>query len=112
MILVAVASALLPRSDTIERLPPGGPTEGPVPIEVITAEGRSSPMTVQKQRYAPAFFMFGPDGRKYLAAVHSDGTLVPNCSGDGKLIRSRRVIYVKPPGRIMPTPPTTGPTGT
>lgn len=67
----------------INALAPGDSTEGPVQIEVVTAQGRSSPVAVLKQRFAPAFFMLDPEGRKYLASVHADGTLLgkPNLFG-------------------------------
>lgn len=57
-------------------LAPADPSEGPVQVEVITPQGRSSSVTVEKRSLAPAFFLFDPEGRKYLAAVHADGTLL------------------------------------
>lgn len=67
----------------INVLAPGDSTEGSVQVEVVTRQGRSNPVTVQKQRFAPAFFMLEPEGRKYIAAVHPDGTLLgkPNLFG-------------------------------
>jgi len=60
----------------INALAPGDSLEGPVAVEVVTPQGRGAPVTVQKQRFAPGFFMLDPEGRKYLAAVHADGTLL------------------------------------
>jgi uncharacterized protein (TIGR03437 family) len=60
----------------INVLAPDDPTEGPVQVEVLNLQGRSEPVTVQKEKFAPAFFMLDPEGRRYVAAVHVDGTLV------------------------------------
>jgi uncharacterized protein (TIGR03437 family) len=49
---------------------------GNVPVEVITAGGTSAAVTAQARTAAPAFFMFDPENRKYLAAVHADGTFL------------------------------------
>jgi uncharacterized protein (TIGR03437 family) len=57
-------------------LGPADPTEGPVQVEVITPSGRSNPATVEKRSLAPAFFKLDAEGRRYLAAVHADGTLL------------------------------------
>ena len=57
----------------INLLSPDSPSQGAVAVEVITPLGRSSAVTVQAQGLGPAFFMFDPEGRKYVAAVHADG---------------------------------------
>lgn len=49
---------------------------GNVPVEVINRNGTSTTVTAQLQAAAPAFFLFDPENRKYLAAVHSDGTFL------------------------------------
>ncbi len=81
----------------INVLAPGDTTEGPVPVEVVTPQGRSAAVTVQKQRFAPAFFMLDPEGRKYLAAVHPDGTLL------GKLGLFQGAVPTRPakPGDVI-----------
>ncbi len=49
---------------------------GNVQVQVTTAQGASTPATVAKQAFSPAFFMFDPENRKYVAAVHA-----PNLDG-------------------------------
>lgn len=49
---------------------------GPVEVKVTTQQGASGAVMGQLQSFAPAFFMFDPQGRKYLAAVHADGTFL------------------------------------
>jgi uncharacterized protein (TIGR03437 family) len=60
----------------INVLAPGDETEGQVPVEVVTPRGRSNALTVEKRPVAPALFKFDAEGRKYLAVVHADGTLL------------------------------------
>ena len=57
-------------------LAPEDAAEGAVPVEVVTPRGRSTVVTVQKRRLAPAFFPFSPAEARYVAAVFPDGTLV------------------------------------
>ena len=57
----------------INALAPDDPAEGRVQVEVIAPQGRVT-VKADKRRRSPAFFMFDPDGRKYLAAVHLDGS--------------------------------------
>ncbi len=58
----------------INLLTPDDATEGPVPVVVTTRHGTSVPVFVLKQKLSPAFFLFPPEGQKYVAAVHVDGT--------------------------------------
>jgi uncharacterized protein (TIGR03437 family) len=55
-------------------LAPDDPTTGPVQVQVTTAQQASNAVTVNKTQFAPAFFTF--DDGLYVAAVHSDNTLV------------------------------------
>jgi len=48
---------------------------GPVQVQVTTPQGTSS-ASAQLATFAPGFFVFDPESRKYLAAVHADGTLL------------------------------------
>ena len=48
---------------------------GPAPVQVTTVRGASS-VNAQLGTFAPGFFMFDPESRRYLAAVHADGTLL------------------------------------
>lgn len=59
--------------DQINLLAPRDDALGPVPVEVVTPEGASPPVMVNKTALAPAFFAFDPEGRKYLAAATADG---------------------------------------
>ena len=49
---------------------------GPVSVTVMNSNGTSDSAAAQLQRDAPGFFMFDPQGRKYVAALvaNSDGT--------------------------------------
>jgi uncharacterized protein (TIGR03437 family) len=49
---------------------------GQVEVVVETAEGPSEPVTALHLDIAPALFAFPPDGYRYVAAMHADGTLV------------------------------------
>jgi len=49
---------------------------GPVEVKVTTPQGRSNAVAAQMQSFAPGFFLFDPQGRKFLAAVHADGTFL------------------------------------
>ncbi len=49
---------------------------GPVQVEVIRNGQRSDAVTANLERVSPAFFLFDPEGRKYLAAVNSDGVFL------------------------------------
>jgi uncharacterized protein (TIGR03437 family) len=55
-------------------LAPADENTGPVSVVVTNAAGISNPVAATLQRYAPAFFMFDPENRKYVAAVNSDGS--------------------------------------
>ncbi len=49
---------------------------GPVLVEVIRDGIGTASETADLQEAAPAFFMFDPEGRKFIAAVHADGVFV------------------------------------
>ena len=49
---------------------------GPVLVEVIRDGIGAASETANLQEAAPAFFMFDPEGRKFIAAVHADGVFV------------------------------------
>jgi uncharacterized protein (TIGR03437 family) len=77
------------------------PTEtvlGSVNVTVTNQKGTSTQLAATLQTYAPAFFLFDPDSRKYPAAVHVDGTLVgkPNLFGTAATSRP-----VRPGDRIL-----------
>jgi uncharacterized protein (TIGR03437 family) len=56
---------------------------GPVSVEVIRGDGSRAMSMAELQAASPAFFLFDPENRRYLAAVHADGTFVgkPNLFG-------------------------------
>jgi len=57
-------------------LVPDDETAGAVRLVVTTPNGSSDPYEVYKAPVDPALFLFGPENRRYAAAVHADGTLV------------------------------------
>jgi uncharacterized protein (TIGR03437 family) len=59
----------------INILTPDDDSEGQVVFNVVTPAGSTS-MTASNVKFklAPALFMFDPEGRKYVAGVHADGT--------------------------------------
>ncbi len=52
------------------------PVVGDVMIEVETPEGVSESFLAKKLPFDPEFFRFAPEGGRYVAAVHADGTIV------------------------------------
>lgn len=60
----------------INVLAPGDSQLGPVPVQVVAPAGRSQSVMVDKKLFSPGLFMFDPEGRKYVAAVHSNGAFV------------------------------------
>jgi uncharacterized protein (TIGR03437 family) len=57
-------------------LAPDDDSTGPVSVQVITPEGQSSVVMAARAKAAPGFFMLDPEGRKYVAAYHADGSLI------------------------------------
>ena len=49
---------------------------GPVEVRVASSGGSIATFTMTADEFAPGFFMFNPQGRKYVAAVHLDGFFV------------------------------------
>ena len=49
---------------------------GPVEVRVSTPEGPIESFTMTAEEFAPGFFMFDPQERKYVAAIHLDGVFV------------------------------------
>ena len=60
-----------------------------VKVEVTTPDGDLPPVWVRAFDFAPALFMFDPQGRRYIAAVHLDGTFVgpPGLFGPARTTR-------------------------
>jgi uncharacterized protein (TIGR03437 family) len=54
---------------------PEDDTVGPVDVEVTTTQGTAT-SRAELRTYTPAFFMFDPEDRKYIAGVHPDGTFL------------------------------------
>jgi len=55
---------------------PDGLSPGPVSVQVVVDGATSETLTASLSEAAPGFFTFDPEGRRYLAAVHLDGTFV------------------------------------
>ena len=54
-------------------LAPGDTTQGPVPVQVTTFQGKSNVINAVEASLSPALFTFSQQGGKYLAAVRADG---------------------------------------
>jgi uncharacterized protein (TIGR03437 family) len=58
---------------------PADDSTGNVSVVVKSPGGQSDPMTAVMQQFSPAFFLFDPQNRKYLAVVATDGSFIgPN----------------------------------
>lgn len=55
---------------------PSGDALGSVAVQVTTAQGASNTVTAEMRAFAPAFFAFDPENRKYAASQHTDFSLV------------------------------------
>jgi uncharacterized protein (TIGR03437 family) len=53
---------------------------GPVEVEVVRSGVRSDVFRANLQRHLPGFFMFTPEGSRYIAGVHADGTFLGKTS--------------------------------
>ena len=64
-------------------------TLGLVSVKVVQESGASVTTVANLQEASPAFFLFNPEGRRYLAAVHPDGVFVgkPDLFGGALLAR-------------------------
>ncbi|HYM09581.1 MAG TPA: choice-of-anchor D domain-containing protein, partial [Bryobacterales bacterium] len=60
----------------INALAPSDSTLGPVNVTVTNPQGTSAAAAATLQVYSPAFFLFDPQNRRYLAAEHSNGKLL------------------------------------
>ena len=70
-------------------------TLGPVPVVVTNSLGNSNSMNATLQQYAPGFFLLSqpgtpsPTAALYVAAVHTDGTLVAPANYYGSSVTTR-----------------------
>jgi uncharacterized protein (TIGR03437 family) len=94
-------------------LSPDDDAQGSVQVQVMAPQGDSVPVQAQKGLYAPAFFMFDPEGRKYIAAIHPNGTYLgrPGLFGTAVLTRpatpgGTAVLYGTGFGSVAPPTPT------
>ncbi len=55
-------------------LAPRDTSEGEAVVQVRSPLGTSHAASARMQRLSPGFFMFEPESRRYVAAVHADGT--------------------------------------
>ena len=61
-------------------LAPMDVTDKDVSVQVITPQGSSNIFPSRRSRLAPGFFMYEPEGRRYVIGVHQDGSLVGKAS--------------------------------
>jgi uncharacterized protein (TIGR03437 family) len=80
---------------------PSDSAEGPVDVVVETGAGASDPAVAQLQKESPAFFLFDPQGRKYIAALiaRSDGGV--DFLGPNGLFGSALATRPAKPGEII-----------
>ena len=57
-------------------------------VQVITPSGESNLAPVEVTEMWPALFLFAPDGRRYAAALHADGTVAARAGLLGEGVRS------------------------
>lgn len=76
---------------------PDDTATGNVNVVVATPGGESTPVAAALQRFAPAFFMFDPSNRRYLAATLSGGQLV----GPAALFGANATTRPARPGEIV-----------
>lgn len=78
-------------------LAPDDATQGSVPVQVTTAQGKSNVVNAVEATLSPALFTFSPQGGKYVAAVRADGAYIatPN------LITGLATVPAKPGDTIL-----------
>lgn len=81
----------------INVLAPYDTATGPVLVNVTSPLGTAQ-TTVTLRRMAPSFFMFDPENRKYVAAVHPDGTYGGKPGLFGTAVSTRSFV---PGGRAL-----------
>ncbi len=94
----------------INALAPADTALGTVQVTVTTPAGTSAPVATTLQTYSPAFFLFEPENRKYVAAVYPDGVYVGKDGVFGGGVRSvpaapRSIILVYGTGFGPTAPP-------
>jgi uncharacterized protein (TIGR03437 family) len=85
----------------IDVLAPGDDNLGPVEVKVTTAKGASNPTFTQLQRYSPAFFKFGEQGGKYIAALIALAGGKVDYLGPAGLFGNTRASRPAKPGEII-----------
>jgi uncharacterized protein (TIGR03437 family) len=80
----------------INALSPSDSALGSVPVTVTNAQGTAAG-TATLQTYLPGFFLFDPEDRRYLAAVHADGSFL----GKAGLFGNAAVTHPAKPGEII-----------
>jgi uncharacterized protein (TIGR03437 family) len=79
-------------------LAPSDPALGTVSITVTNTLGTSAPAAAVYQRYAPELFPFEPQSRRYVAAVHPDGSFA---GPDGLFGSAVGTAPVRQGGRVL-----------
>jgi uncharacterized protein (TIGR03437 family) len=85
----------------IDVLAPGDDNLGPVEVKVTTAKGASNPSIAQLQRYSPAYFKFGEQGGKYIAALIALAGGRVDYLGPAGLFGSTRASRPAKPGEVI-----------
>jgi uncharacterized protein (TIGR03437 family) len=82
-------------------LPGNDSAVGPVEVKVTAGGSTSNPTTSQLQKYSPAFFMYDPQDRKYIAAqiARSDGGV--DLLGPAGLLGSAATTRPAKPGEVV-----------
>jgi phosphatidylinositol-3-phosphatase len=85
----------------IDVLAPGDSNLGPVEVKVTIANGTSSSAVAQLQKYSPAFFKFGEQGGKYIAALIALAGGKVDYLGPVGLFGSTRASRPAKPGEVI-----------
>lgn len=70
---------------------PDDMAKGLIDVQVVVDGIPSVPIEMELSDVAPSFFMFDPEGRRYLAALHLDGTFIGKVGLFGDALESRPV---------------------
>lgn len=81
----------------INALAPSDSALGSVRVTVTNAQGTSAAAAATLQTYLPGFFLFDPENRRYLAAVHANGAFL----GKSGLFGSAATTQPAKPGEII-----------
>jgi uncharacterized protein (TIGR03437 family) len=78
-------------------LSPDDATQGSVPVQVTTTQGKSNVVNAAEATFSPALFTFSQQGGKYVAAVRADGAYI----APSNLITGLTTVPAKPGDTIL-----------